>query len=77
MSCNETYDVVRKRIGKLIERHGSLRKCAKVLEISPAYLSRLQTGEKDEPSDALLRKMGLRRVTSYKVVKKDRLWNYI
>ena len=71
------YEVVRKRIGQLIDRHGSLRKCAKVLDISPAYLSRLQSGEKDEPSDALLRRMGMRRVTTYQVVKKDRLWNYI
>lgn len=62
---SDPYDVVRERIGNLIHRHGSLRKCAKVLEISPAYLSRLFRGEKDEPSAALLRKMGLKRDVTY------------
>ena len=62
---SDPYDVVRERIGQLIHRHGSLRKCAKVLEISPAYLSRLFRGEKDEPSTLLLRKMGLRRHVTY------------
>lgn len=59
------YDVVRERIGQLIHRYGSLRKCAKMLEISPSYLSRLFSGEQDEPSDALLRRMGLRRHVTY------------
>lgn len=62
---SDPYDVVRERIGNLIHRHGSLRKCARVLEISPAYLSRLFRGEKDEPSTTLLRKMGLRKVVRY------------
>lgn len=62
---SDPYDVVRERIGNLIHRHGSLRKCAKVLEISPAYLSRLFRGEKDEPSALLLRKMGLKRHVTY------------
>lgn len=61
----DPYDVVREQIGQLIHRHGSLRKCARVLEISPAYLSRLFRGEKDEPSEKLLRKMGLRKIISY------------
>ena len=62
---SDPYDIVRERIGHLIHRHGSLRKCAKVLDISPAYLSRLFRGEKDVPSDVLLRKMGLRRHVTY------------
>lgn len=61
----DPYDAVRERIGQLIHRHGSLRKCARVLEVSPAYLSRLFRGEKDEPSDAMLKKLGLRRHVTY------------
>lgn len=52
-------------IGQLIHRHGSLRAAARVMEISPAYLSRLFSGEKKDPSDAILRKLGLRRVITY------------
>lgn len=53
------------RIAELVEQHGSLRAAARVLEVDPGYLSRLQSGEKDDPGDTLLRRMGLRRVVSY------------
>lgn len=53
------------RIAELIEQHGSLRAAARVLECDAGYLSRLQSGEKDNPEDWLLRRMKLRRVVSY------------
>lgn len=53
------------RIAELVEQHGSLRAAARVLDVDPGYLSRLSSGAKDEPSDTLLRRMGLRRVVSY------------
>lgn len=59
------YDMVTHQIGQLIHRHGSLRAAARVLGISPAYLSRLFSGEKKDPSDTMLRKLGLRRVVTY------------
>ena len=62
------YDIVRHRIGQLIDRHGSLRNAARVLEISPAYLSRLLRGEKQEPSHEMLRRLRLRRVVSYEAL---------
>jgi hypothetical protein len=43
------------RIAELIAQHGSLRAAARVLECDPGYLSRLQSGEKDNPEDWLLR----------------------
>ena len=57
------------RIAELIVQHGSLRAVARVLECDGGYLSRLQSGEKDNPDDWLLRRMGLRRVVTYERVK--------
>lgn len=53
------------RLGELILRHGSLRAVGRVLEIDHAYLSRLYHGQKKEPSAAVLKKIGLRRVVTY------------
>ena len=57
--------LLRARIQELSKQHGSLRAAARVLEIDPGYLSRLQDGGKTEPSDEILRKLGLRRVVKY------------
>jgi hypothetical protein len=53
------------RVKELIDQHGSIRAAARVLEIDHAYLFRLGSGEKINPSDELLRKMRLRAVTIY------------
>jgi hypothetical protein len=53
------------RIAELIDQHGTLRATARVLDCDPGYLSRLQSGEKDDPGEALLRRMKLRRVVTY------------
>lgn len=53
------------RITELVAQHGSLRAAARVLEVDAGYLSRLQSGEKDDPGETLLRRMGLRRVVAY------------
>lgn len=57
--------VLQQRIRELAERHGSIRAAARVLEVDHAYLYRLSTGEKDDPGEALLRKLKLRRVVTY------------
>jgi hypothetical protein len=57
--------VLQERIRELIERHGSIRAAARVLEVDWTYLYRLSRGEKDGPGDDLLRKLKLRRVVSY------------
>lgn len=56
---------LRARIQELAKQHGSLRAAARALEIDPGYLSRLQDGLKLEPSDAVLRKLGLKRIVLY------------
>lgn len=56
---------LQERIKQLIAMHGSLRATARVLQCDSGYLSRLQSGEKDNPDELLLRRMGLRRVVTY------------
>lgn len=53
------------RLAELVLRHGSLRAVGRVLSIDHAYLHRLYHGEKKEPSAAVLKKLGLRRVVTY------------
>lgn len=59
------YVTLRQRIDELIAQHGTLRATARVLMTDPAYLHRLRAGEKTEPGDPLLRRMGLREVRTY------------
>jgi ferredoxin-fold anticodon binding domain-containing protein len=58
------------RISMLVDRHGSLRNVGKILGIDHAYLCRLQAGDKVNPSDAVLKKLGLQRVVTYKLRSK-------
>ena len=56
---------LRIRVAELIEQHGSLRAAARVLECDHGYLSRLASGDKDDPGPILLRRMKLRRIVTY------------
>ena len=58
-----------KRIAQLAARHGSLRALADAAGINASYLSPLASGEKTEPSDEVLQKLGLRRVVTYAAVR--------
>ena len=58
------------RIDELVQQHGSLRAVARVTEIDVGYLSRLHSGEKENPEKEKLRRLGLRRVVSYELLKK-------
>lgn len=53
------------RVDELVLKHGSLRKAGRVVGLTGQYLYRLQVGEKKHPSDAALKKLGLRRVVYY------------
>jgi hypothetical protein len=52
-------------IRDVISAHGGTREAARATRIDPAYLHRLATGEKDNPTDATLRKLGLHRKVIY------------
>lgn len=60
---------LQERIDELVAQHGSLRAVARVTEIDAGYLSRLRAGEKVNPEKDKLRRLGLRRVVSYELLK--------
>ncbi len=47
---------------------GSLRAYAESVGIDVGYLSRLASGEKDNPSDEVLEKLGLRKTVVYTTI---------
>lgn len=53
----------------IVAKHGGVRVAARAIGVNYAYLSRLQTGAKCNPTDAVLRKLGLRKVVSYETIK--------
>lgn len=56
---------IQTRIAELVEKHGSLRALARAIDLDVGYLSRLASGEKDNPSPDVLAKLGLVAVTIY------------
>ena len=54
-------------IDKLTKKHGSLRAAARAAGLDAGYLSRLRSGDKEQPSDAVLAALGLERVVSYRM----------
>lgn len=56
---------ISERIAELVGQEGSLRNVAAMLGADVGYLSRLASGHKTNPSERLLRCMGLRRVVTY------------
>ncbi|RZZ85670.1 hypothetical protein [Pseudoxanthomonas winnipegensis] len=50
---------------------GSLRAYANSLGIDVGYLSRLASGEKDNPSEEVLEKLGLRKIVVYTAINAD------
>ncbi len=55
--------LIRRRVRELAEQFGNIRQAAVHLEINPKYLYSLRNGHKANPGDAILKKLGLRRVT--------------
>jgi hypothetical protein len=46
---------------ELEREHGSMRKAAEHYDIDPGYWTRLKHGEKENPSEDLLQRLGLRQ----------------
>lgn len=51
----------------LILKHGSLRAVARNTGVDVAYLSRMMSGEKFQPSDETLAKLGISRNIEYRL----------
>ena len=65
LSAVGSTDLLGARIRELETQHGGLRAAARVLDCDAAYLLRLRDGEKCNPSAAMLRKLGLKKVVTY------------
>lgn len=57
------------RICELLRAHGSLREVGCLLGIDYTYLYRMFSGEKLNPSEETLNKLGLRKIVSYERTK--------
>jgi hypothetical protein len=55
---------IKRRIDELVDRHGSLRAVGLVLGIDHAYLYRLSTGDKVNPSERVLKKLKLKKIVT-------------
>lgn len=49
----------------VIAEHGGARKAGRALGVDFAYLLRLKSGEKSNPTEEMLKKLRLRRVVTY------------
>lgn len=65
-------NLLQRRLAELVDQHGSIRAAARVLKVDHAYFHCLMFGTKNNPSDTLLRKLGLRRVVTVTVTYTDR-----
>lgn len=61
MANPTTERVIENRIEELVRQHGSFRAASVAVGISFPYLCRLKCGNKGNPSDETLRKLGLER----------------
>ena len=57
-------NAMRISIAELVDKHGSVRAAARVLQVDSSYLHCLLHGKKNNPSAALLRKLGVRRIVT-------------
>lgn len=59
---------IKTRLEELESLHGSLNNTSINLGIDPGYWSRLKSGEKTNPGDETLSKIGLVKIISYKLI---------
>ena len=57
-------NLLQKRIAAAVKQAGSIRAAARALRVDHVYLWRLINGKKDNPGDALMRKLKLQRVVT-------------
>lgn len=55
--------LIRRHVKALVRKFGNCRQAGLRLGIHPKYMYSLRDGDKVNPGDAILRKLGLRRVT--------------
>jgi hypothetical protein len=60
---------IKTAVEALVAKHGGVRPAARVIGVNYAYLSRLRSGDKINPTAAVLRKLGLRKVVTYETIR--------
>lgn len=60
---------MRDHIARLVKKYGSMRNVADKIGMDHSYLYRLYAGDKNNPSTASLKRLGLERQNSYRVVR--------
>ncbi|KKN66727.1 hypothetical protein LCGC14_0468380 [marine sediment metagenome] len=55
--------LIRRHVKALTKKFGNVRQAALHIGVNPKYMYSLARGEKVNPGDTVLRKLGLRRVT--------------
>jgi hypothetical protein len=57
-------DLIPAAVKELCDKHGGVRAAARATGINYAYLSRLGNGARSNPTDSVLRKLGLERIVT-------------
>jgi len=55
--------LIKRKVKVLVKKFGNCRQAAFHIGVAPKYLYSIRDGHKVNPGDAILRKLGLRRVT--------------
>lgn len=58
---------LQRAVARLVKQHGGLRLAAKAIKVDVAYLSRLRSGEKGNPGDDVMRKLGLEKAVTFRI----------
>lgn len=66
MSLRSNYKSLQDAVTIRIEKAGGLRALSRLVDISPSYLHRIVTGDRVNPSEETLEKLGLQRVIQYR-----------
>jgi len=63
---------LQERVAQLVLQHGGLRAAGRAVDIDPGYLHRLAEGDRARPSKLLLKRMGLRELRVYELLKEPK-----
>lgn len=66
------YLTLEEAVSKVVTEHGGIRATERAIGIDKSFLSRLMRGEKTNPSDETLEKLGLRAVPRYERIKEKK-----
>lgn len=67
MTQTDVTPQIQRIIERLVKQHGGLRKAALAVGINAPYLCRLRYGKRSNPSDQVLKKLGMERRVTYRL----------